>query len=435
MNNFEEIYLDHAATTPVRAEVLDAMAPYWNESYGNPSSLHRFGQAARVAIDKARATVAHIFGCDFNEIIFTGSGTESDNLAILGTMRAAKIGQQAARTNADFTQTVADKIQNQPNPQFLLKREEKHIITTAIEHDAVLKSCQQLEREGFGVNYLKPNTAGVVTAAQIKEAVREETTLVSVMYANNEIGTLEPIAEIARVLESDRGQKPYFHTDACQAAGFEELDVKVLGVDLMTINASKIYGPKGVGALYIRRGVAIEPIIFGGGQEQKLRSGTENVPLIVGLAKALELAQAERVTERARLAGLRDWFMAELQKIIPDCRVNGAGGEQRLANNIHISLPGVDSETLLFLLDEAGIYASTGSACAAGTIEPSHVLMACGVSPQLAKQSLRFSLGKTTNRSDLERVITVLPTLVAKKLALGSARRRTLGQTNWADRT
>ena len=384
------IYLDHASTTPVRDEVVQAMAPYWQEQYGNPSSLHELGRAARVALDNAREIVAGIFGSQFNEIIFTGSGTESDNLAILGTARRQGRG---------------------------------HIITTAIEHHAVLHSCQYLETQGFFVTYLKPDAEGFITAEQVIRALREDTILVSIMYANNEIGTIEPIAAIGRALgrwkqehgratKNNRAVLPYFHTDACQAAGLLDLKVPELGVDLMTINASKIGGPKGVGALFVREGVELEPLVFGGGQERGLRSGTESVPLIVGLAEALRLAQQERLAEYKRLSSLRDWFIAEIKKIIPRTIVNGPRGEQRLANNIHLSIPDTDSETLLFLLDQAGIYASTGSACTAGIIEPSHVLVACSASPELARSSLRFTLGKKTTQAELEYVLERLARII-----------------------
>jgi len=283
----------------------------------------------------------------------------------------------------------------------------------------VLSPCQYLEQHGFAVTYLKPDHAGLITAEQVGKALRDDTILVSVMYANNEIGTIEPIADIGRVIKQFKQERnlmeknnnlayPYFHTDACQAAGWLDLKVSDLGVDLMTVSASKIYGPKGVGALFVHRDAMLEPLIMGGGQERNFRSGTENVPLIAGLAAALRLAQAEAVHETRRVGALRDWFVTELKKNVPQINLNGSV-DARLVNNIHLTIPGVNSETLLVLLDQAGIFASTGSACAAGIVEPSHVLLALGLSPENVRSSLRLTLGKKTTQAELEYVLQVLP--------------------------
>ena len=404
------VYLDHASTTYLIPEVERAMLPYGQKIYGNPSSLHKAGREAKVAVDRARQTVAKILNCSVSEVIFTGSGTESDNMAILGAARAFRTAHPSIK-----------------NP---------HIITSKIEHHAVLDSCRQLEKEGFAATYLPVGKDGLVEPEAVKKAIRPETALVSIMYANNEIGTIQPIAEIAKAisefriknseLRKNKGENskflihnskltayPLFHTDACQAPGALDIGVKKLGVDLMTVNGSKIYGPKGVGVLYKKSEVKIQPLVFGGGQEMGLRSGTENVANIVGMAKALELAEKKRKSESRRLAGLRDYFIRELIRRIPKTRLNGHP-QKRLPNNVNVSILDVEGEAVILHLDELGIYASTGSACASGSLEPSHVILALGLGYEYAHGSLRFTLGKRNTKRDVDYVLKVLPGIVEK---------------------
>ncbi len=375
------IYLDHAAGTPVRIEVMAAMKPYFSARYGNPSALYGEGVVAHEALETARATIARIIHAQPENLIFTGGGTESCNLAVLGTAR---------RHSAQG----------------------KHIITTAIEHHAVLNSCQALEREGFEVTYLTPDSEGRISVEEVRAALRPNTILVSVMMANNEIGTIEPVAEIGKMLVRERKENatayPYFHTDACQAAGYLPLDVEKLHVDLMTVNAGKMYGPKGVGLLYVRAGIELEPLMYGGGQEMHRRSGTENVPGIVGFARAFELADREAARETKRVTTLASFFVKELQKRF-SVTVNGpAVGSERLPNNINVSFPHIEAETLLLYLDRYGIMAATGSACTARAVDTSHVLRAIGLSPDAAKGSVRFTLGRESKRNDVNYVIAVL---------------------------
>ncbi len=389
------IYLDYAATTPLDPRVAYAMEPYMREEYGNPSSLHKKGREAKQAMEEARSRVARHFGARPSEITFTGSGTEAINLAVIGVAR------KYAGAGAG-----------------------KHLVTTRIEHHAVLRCHEALECEGFEVTYVKVNRDGRVDPDAIRQALRPDTILVSVMYANNEIGTIQPIAEIARVLKEFRERKdasynlqpttykpPLFFTDACQAAGAFDFNVERLGADMIAINGSKIYGPKGIGALYIRRGVSVEPVIHGGGQEQGLRSGTENVAAIVGFATALDIAEAERETENARLVELRDWFITELKKRIPDAVLNGHVIE-RLSNNINISIPGLEGEAAVLFLDEKGVYVSTGSACSSTSLEPSHVIAALGRPRAYAQGSLRITLGRETTKDDLTYALTALEAVV-----------------------
>lgn len=378
----KNIYLDHAATTPQDRQVLAAMLPFFTKKYGNPSALHQIGREAKQALAVARESVAKILNCTAQEIIFTGSGTESDNLAVLG---------------------VANSYQERYGKR-------GHIITSAFEHHAVLYPCQYLEKNGWQVTYIKPNRAGMISPLKVQKAIQKNTALVSIMYANNEVGTIQPIAEIARVVKK---KGALFHTDACQAVGALTLDVKKLGVDLMTINGSKIYGPKGVGALYLGRDVLINPIQFGGGQEKELRPGTENIPLIVGLAKALEIAQKKSASENARLTKLRDRLIKGILDGVPNSKLNG-DPKKRLPNNVNVSILGVEGESILLYLDEQGICASTGSACTSHDLEPSHVLISMGLPHQEAHGSIRFTLGRSTTRADINYVLKVLPGIVNK---------------------
>jgi cysteine desulfurase len=371
------IYLDHAATTPVRPEVLEAMLPYFGEVYGNASSVHSAGSVPRAALEQARAGVAGVLGCRPGEIVFTGGGTEADNLALLGVARA-------------------------------LRGRGNHVVTSSIEHHAVLHACQQLEQEGFRVTYLPVDRLGLLDPAAVEAALTGETILVSLMLANNEIGTIEPIVEIAPIV---RARGIPFHTDAVQAAGMLDLQVDHLGVDLLTISAHKIYGPKGAGALYVRRGTPLEAIVHGGDQERGRRSGTENVPGIVGLAVALMLAEQERAIEAPRLAGLRDRLIAGVLECVPGAHLTGHPA-QRLPGHASFYLEGVSGESVLVDLDMAGIACASGSACRAGSTDPSHVLTAIGLRRELARNGLRMTLGRATNEEDIDTVLDVLPGVV-----------------------
>jgi len=388
MNRF--VYLDHAATTPLDKRVFRVMKPWLTNKFGNPSSFHSPGKEAKDAMEAARVKISKILSCRAEEIIFTSGGTESDNLAILGF----------ARANAASG---------------------KHIVVSAIEHHAVLEAANQLEREGFEVMRVLPNADGIVELGAIKAALRPDTILVSVMYANNEIGTIQPISEIGNWLQKYRGEKKYpiFHTDACQAAGALELSVEKLHVDAMTINGSKIYGPKGVGLLYLRKNLRVQPLQFGGAQERGLRPGTENVAGIIGLAVALELADKEKNKEAERLAELRDKLITGILLSVPKTKLNGHA-TNRLPNNVNISFLDVEGEALMLYLDAKGIFVSTGSACASASLDPSHVLLAIGKSPEEAHGAMRFTLGCSTTDKDVDYVLKVLPPLVEKLRMISS---------------
>jgi cysteine desulfurase len=373
------IYLDHAATTPMRAEVLARMEPYFSEFFGNPSSIYTLGRKSLDAIDSAHETVARALSCRPTEIVFTGGGSEADNLAIKGIAYAQR-------------------------------RRGDHIITTAIEHHAVLHTCQRLEQEGYRVTYLPVDEFGRVDPAQVEAAITDQTALVTIMYANNEVGTIQPIAEIGRIC---RARRVPFHTDAVQAGGLLDLDVSSLQVDLLTLSAHKFYGPKGVGILYVRQGTRVQPQVLGGSQERNRRAGTENVPGVVGAAAALELARDERERENERLLALGDQLITGMLAL-PDAQLTGHP-TQRLPNSASFTLAGVEGESLLLNLDLVGIAASSGSACTSGDIEPSHVLSAMGVSASQARGALRLTLGRSVNADDigvaLERMAEILPRL------------------------
>lgn len=382
------VYLDHAATTPTDPAVVEAMLPYFTEKFGNPSGLYSISRDANDALADARGRIAKILNCAPTEIIFTGGGTESDNLALFGIARkyGAKWG--------------------------------KHIITSQIEHHAVLLPTEVLKKEGFEITEVGVNEHGEVSADAVIAAVKPETVLISIMYANNEVGTIEPIADIGRALlkwkkEHGRGptDPPFFHTDACQAAGALNLDVAQLHVDLMTLNGSKIYGPKGVGLLYVRRGVQLAAQIVGGGQENRVRSGTENVPAIVGLARALELVTEHRDAENARLTELRNYLWQEIQTRVPKLVLNGHP-TNRLPNNLNFTILDIEGEAVLLYLDEYGIALSTGSACTSTSLDPSHVILAMGKPYEYAHGSLRMTLGHATTRADIDHVLAVLPPIV-----------------------
>ncbi|MBI2475033.1 aminotransferase class V-fold PLP-dependent enzyme [Candidatus Uhrbacteria bacterium] len=390
-----QIYLDNAATTPIDPRVFEAMLPYLSGKYGNPSSFHTLGKQAKDDMIESRSQIAEILNSRSDEILFASGGTESDNLAVLGFARA-----------------------NQANG--------KHLITTAIEHHAVLEAMIQLEKkEGFEITYLKPDSDGLVSASQVSEALRPDTILVSVMYANNEIGTIQPIKEIGNLVQKYRKEKkqswPVFHTDACQASGFLDLDVEKLHVDLLTLNGSKMYGPKGVGILYMKRGIKLQPLQFGGSQERGLRPGTENVAGIIGMAKALTLAQKDKVNESKRLVQLRDKLINGILKSIPKTRLNGHL-TTRLPNNVNISFLDIEGEALVLYLDAAGIFASTGSACTSASLEPSHVILALGMPYEVAHGSIRFTLGHYTTDEDIDYVLKTLPPLVEKLRSISPVR-------------
>ncbi len=374
-----QVYLDHAATTPVRAEVLAAMLPYFADHAGNASSLHQAGQRAKKALDESRDTVALALGVDPKEIYFTSGGTESDNQAIVGVARA-----QAQRG--------------------------RHLITSTIEHHAVLNVCQWLEEQGYAVSYVRVDQQGLLDLQALQASMRPDTVLVSVMLANNEVGTIEPLAEIARLAHA-RGI--LVHTDAVQTVGKMPVRVDELGVDLLSLTAHKFCGPKGIGVLYVRRGTPIEPLLHGGHQEWALRPGTQNIPGIVGLATALRLATAELPVEAARLSALRDRLQAGILAQIPDVQVNGHP-TLRLPNILNVSFGGLEGEALLLALDIKGIAVSTGSACTAGSTDPSHVLQALGLERARADGSLRFSLGHTTTEEDIDYTLQTLVEVIGR---------------------
>jgi len=369
--------MDHAATTFVKEEVLQEMLPFFTEKYGNASSIYALGRESKKAIEEAREKVAEVFNCDAREIFFTGSGTEADNWAIKGVAYANR-----SRGN--------------------------HIITTTIEHHAVLHTCQYLEKEGFEVTYLPVDEYGMVSVEQLKEAITDKTILISVMFANNEIGTIQPIEEIGKIAK-ERGI--YFHTDAVQAVGNIDIDVKKYNIDLLSLSAHKFYGPKGIGALYVRKGVKMNNFIQGGAQERGRRAGTENVAGIVGLAKALELATKDIDSHNKKLIALRDRLINEVLEKIPYTRLNGHP-KKRLPGNVNFSFEFIEGESLLLMLDMKGIAASSGSACTSGSLDPSHVLLAIGLPHEIAHGSLRLSLGDDNTEEDIDYVLEVLPKIV-----------------------
>ncbi len=377
------IYLDHAATTPTRPEVVQGMLPYFTEAFGNPSSIYSYGQEARGAVDEARARVAELIGARSGEIVFTSGGTEADNYALKG---------------------VAYANENKGN----------HIITTAIEHHAVSEACKFLEKRGFRVTYLPVDKHGLVDPQDVKSAIGDKTILVSVMHASNEVGTIEPIEEIGRIT---REAGVYLHSDAVQTTGHIPVDVDELNVDLLSISAHKLYGPKGVGALYVRKGTRLSPLMHGGGQEKNRRAGTENVPSTVGFGKAAELAGQELDDEARKQSLLRDSLIKGLTERIDHLHLNGHPS-QRLPNNVNVSVEFCEGEAMLLNLDLEGICASTGSACTSASLGPSHALLALGLSPELAHGSLRFSLGRENTEEDVARVLESLPGIVARLRAM-----------------
>jgi len=379
----KRIYLDYSATTPTHPEVVKAMLPYFTDVFGNPSSIYSCALEARGAMEEARAKVADLIGARSEEIVFTSGGTEADNFALKG---------------------VASVIEPKGN----------HIITSSIEHYAVMETANFLGRRGFSVTYLPVDAYGLVAPDDVKKAITDKTILISIMHANNEIGTIEPIAEIAQIA---REKGAYFHTDAVQTVGRIPVDVNELGVDLLSMSAHKLYGPKGVGALYIRKGTKLVPFMHGGEQERSRRASTQNVSGIVGFGRAVEIAREEIYEEAEGLTHLRDKLIKGLQERIDHIQLNGHPSK-RLPNNANISVDYVEGESMVLNLDLEGISASTGSACTSSTLEPSHVLLALGLPPEQAHGSLRFSIGKWTTEEEIKRVLDILPIIVAKLRAM-----------------
>lgn len=377
------VYLDHAATTPAHPEMVKAMLPYFADAFGNPSSIYSYGQEAKGVVEEARTKVAELIGARSEEIVFTSGGTEADNLALVGVAYANE-------------------------------RRGNHIITTSIEHRAVLETCKFLEKRGFKVSYLPVDRYGFVDPQDVNMAITPKTILVSVMHANNEVGTIEPVEQIGRIA---REAGVYFHTDAVQTVGHIPVNVDKLNVDLLSLSGHKFYGPKGVGALYVRRGTRVIPLLHGGEQERRRRAGTENVPGIVGLGKVSELVVRDMSKEAERQTYLRDKLIRGLMQRIEHIRLNGHP-KKRLPNNVNISVDFAEGESMLLNLDLEGICASTGSACSSASLEPSHVLLALGLSPEQAHGSLRFTLGRENTEADVERVLEVLPGIVAKLRAM-----------------
>ncbi|HHW02836.1 MAG TPA: cysteine desulfurase NifS [Thermoanaerobacterales bacterium] len=377
----KRIYMDHAGTTPMRKEVLEAMLPYLTDKFGNASTIYSYGREAKAALEDSRERVASLIGADAREIFFTAGGTESDNWALRGIVAA----------NSDRG---------------------NHIITSSIEHHAVLHTCQDLEKQGYKVTYLPVDKFGLVSPEHVENAITDKTILISIMHANNEIGTIEPIAEISKIIKQKR-KNIYIHTDAVQTVGKIPVNVNELGVDLLSISSHKIYGPKGVGALYIRKGTKIKPFITGGGQESQRRAGTENVPGIVGFGKAAELIGGELKPEHEKLTKLRDKLINGILERIPHVRLNGHP-TQRLPHNVNVCFEFIEGESLLLNLDMKGICASSGSACTSGSLEPSHVLLAIGLPHEIAHGSLRLTLGRDNTEEDVDYVLEVLPGIVNK---------------------
>lgn len=374
-----KVYMDNAATTAMRKEVLDAMLPYMTTMYGNPSSIHSFGRDAKLATDKARAQIASVLNCLPDEIIFTGGGSEADNMAIKGT--ASRLALKG-----------------------------KHIITSAVEHHAVLHTCAQLEKQGFEVTYLPVDRFGMVSPTDLEAAIRPDTILVTIMYANNEMGTIMPIKELAEVAHK---HKVLFHTDAVQAVCHIPIDVKAEGIDMLSLSGHKFHGPKGIGALYIRRGVSVDPLISGGAQERNRRAGTENVPAIVGMGYAAEIAASTMIEDGVRLTKLRDRMISYILESIPYVKLNGHP-TKRLPGNVNVSIEYIEGEAILLMLDINGIAASSGSACTSGSLDPSHVLLAMGLPHEIAHGSLRLSISDMTTDEEVDYVLDVLVKIVGR---------------------
>jgi cysteine desulfurase len=385
----KRVYLDHNATTPVEPEVLDAMLPYLSAAFGNAASIHSFGQRARAAVETARESVAALIGARPQEIVFTSGGTESDNHAIFGIVEAAG-------------------------------GHDKHVITTTIEHEAVLNTCQALEKQGVSVTYLSVDRDGRIDLEALHRAIRPETVLISIMHANNELGTVQPLEEIGRIAaEAD----VYFHTDAVQSAGKLPIDVKASRVDLLSLSGHKFYAPQGIGTLYIKSGTRLRQLLYGGHHQRGFRPGTENVAGIVGLGKAAEMARAALAQDATRISALRDKLEHGLLARVPDSSVNGARAP-RTPNTTNLLFPGLEGEALVIALDLKGLACSTGAACSSGALEPSHVLTAIGLPPEEARASLRFSLGRHTTAEEIDFALQVVPAAVAQLRELSPTYRK-----------
>lgn len=385
----KRVYLDYNSTTPIHPEVSKAMLPYYEEIFGNPSSIHQFGQQARNAIEEAREKVAEFIDAEPEEIVFTSGGTEADNSAIKGTAYANKT-------------------------------KGRHIVTSSIEHHAVLNPCKYLEKNGFKVTYLPVDKYGLINPDELKKAITKETILITIMHANNEVGTIEPIAEIGKIAK-EKGI--LFHTDAVQSVGKIPVNVNDLNVDLLSLSGHKIYGPKGIGVLYIRKGTRIQPLIHGGHHEKNRRAGTENVPGIVGIGKAMEIAKDTMEKELIHLTDLRNRLCSGIEERIDHVRLNGHP-EKRLPNTLNMSFEFIEGESIILNLDMKGIAVSSGSACTSGSLEPSHVLGAMGVDPAVAQGSIRFSLGKDSRVEDIDYVLEILPEVVFRLRAMSPLYRK-----------
>ena len=391
IRNMKRVYLDNNATTPLAPEVFEAMRPYWLEDYGNASSIHWYGQHAKAAVEKAREQVARLLNARSSEIVFTSGGTEADNAALFGIVEAAR-------------------------------RDHKHVVTTAIEHHAVLYMAKALERRGVSVSYVRVGPSGIVDPKDIENALRPETVLISVMHANNELGTLQPLEEIGRIA---RDRDIYFHTDAVQSVGKIPVDVEKLGVDLLALSAHKLHGPKGVGALYIRKGTILRPLMYGGHHERDRRPGTENVTGIVGLGAAAELALAHLPEELDRVASLRDRLETGIIERVPLAAVNGDRA-RRMPTTTNLTFDCVEGEGFVIAMDLRGIACSTGAACSSGSLEPSHVLSAIGLKPEQARASIRFSLGRYNTAEDIDTTLQILPKVVEQLRAISPQYRNTV---------
>ena len=378
-----KVYMDHNATTFTHSEVIKVMLPYYNEVYGNASSIHRFGQEARKAIDKAREIIAGFIGARPEEIVFTSGGTESDNCAIKGVSYANE-------------------------------KKGMHILTSSVEHHAVLTSCKYLEKKGFKVTYLPVDKYGLVDPDEVRKAITRETILITIMHANNEVGTIEPISEIGKIAKEN---EIIFHTDAVQSIGKISVNVNDLNVNLLSLSGHKVYGPKGIGVLYIRKGTKVEPLFHGGHHENSRRAGTENVPAIVGLGKTVEIASLEMIEENKNMIHLREKLWNGIKSKIDYVKLNGHP-QERIPNTLNVSFKFIEGESLILNLDLKGIAVSTGSACTSGSLEPSHVLKAMGVEPAVAQGSIRFSLGRDNTEEDIDYVLRILPEIVARLRAM-----------------